>query len=225
MKYREFKDLSVKNETLRKYQCMFIWSWGEEAFLRMIPQAKIIKAWYTELSKNLKLLPTPKWCKLNPMKISRFKTGSLFHGALSPWQHVTVPSSWNLSSQTHGFHLSKRLRDRRCWQNFPCLREAWRGPGRQLGAARRSKDDELGGGRAGFKVREPRERSELEKAVGAFVLWEVARSEGAGLAGKPVQSPEHSVVLTAQCAECHWWLQGMERETVCPPWSPGASLA
>lgn len=72
------------------------------------------------------------------------------------------------------------------------------------GRSEENKDDELGGGRAGFKAREPRERSELEKAVGAFVLWEVARSEGAGLAGKPVQSPEHSVVLTAQCAGCHW---------------------
>lgn len=72
-----------------------------------------------------------------------------------------------------------------------------------MGAAR-SKDDELGGEHAGFKVHEPREKSELEKAVGAFGLWKVARSEGAGLAGKPVQSPEQIVVLTAQCTGCRW---------------------
>lgn len=133
---------------------MFLWSWGEEAFLRMIPQAKAINAWYTELSKNLKLLPTRKCYKLKPMKISRFKTGPLVHGALSPWQHVTVPSSWNWSSQTHSFHPSKRLRDRRCWQTFPCLREAWRGAGRQLGAAR-SQDDELGADVLGLRCVNP----------------------------------------------------------------------
>lgn len=49
---------------------------------------------------------------------------------------------------------------------------------------------------------EPSERS--EKAVGTSGLWEVAWSEGAGLAGKLVQSPEHSVALTAQRAGCHW---------------------
>ena len=57
--------------------------------------------------------------------------------------------------------------------------------GRWLGTAR-SKDDELGGEHAGFKVHEPHEKSELEKAVGAFGLWKVAWSKGAGLAGKPV---------------------------------------